>query len=41
MPLTKEQREAEAETLKQVMAKLEEALELSLALEEEETLADG
>ena len=41
MTLTKEQREAEAETLKQVMAKLEEALALSLALEEEETLVDG
>ena len=41
MALTKEQREAEAQTLKEVMAKLEEALRLSLALEEEESLLDG
>ncbi len=34
--LTQEQRDAEAETLKQVMAKLEEALRLSLELEREE-----
>ena len=41
MALTKEQREAEAETLKQVMAKLEEALRLSLELEDEEALLGG
>ena len=41
MTVTKEQREAEAATLKEVMAKLEEALKLSLALEEEEALLDG
>lgn len=34
--LTQEQRAAEAETLKRVMAKLEEALKLSLELEREE-----
>jgi predicted RNase H-like HicB family nuclease len=41
MALTQEQRDAEAETLKQVMAKLEEALRLSLELESEEALLDG
>ena len=41
MTVTKEQREAEAEALKQVMEKLQEALRLSLALEEEESLRDG
>ena len=34
--LTQERRDAEAETLKLVMAKLEEALRLSLELEREE-----
>jgi predicted RNase H-like HicB family nuclease len=34
--LTQEQRDAEAATLKEVMAKLEEALKLSLELEREE-----
>ena len=34
--LTQELRDAEAETLKQVMAKLKEALRLSLELEREE-----
>jgi predicted RNase H-like HicB family nuclease len=39
--LTQEQRDAEAETLKQVMAKLEEALRLSLELEREENPPNG
>jgi cell division FtsZ-interacting protein ZapD len=39
--LTQEQRDAEAETLRQVMAKLEEALRLSLELEREETPPHG
>jgi predicted RNase H-like HicB family nuclease len=38
---TQEQRDAEAETLKHVMAKLEEALRLSLELEREETPPHG
>jgi predicted RNase H-like HicB family nuclease len=39
--LTQEQRDAEAATLKEVMAKLEEALRLSLELEREETPPRG
>ena len=39
--LTQEQRDAEAATLKEVMAKLEEALKLSLELEREENAAHG
>ncbi len=39
--LTQEQRDAETATLKQVMAKLEEALRLSLELEREETAPHG
>jgi hypothetical protein len=39
--LTQERRDAEAETLRLVMAKLEEALRLSLELEREETPPHG
>ena len=39
--LTQEQRQAEADTLKEVMRKLEEALRLSLELEREEASPRG
>jgi len=39
--LTQAQRDAEAATLKEVMAKLEEALKLSLELEREENPPHG
>ncbi len=39
--LTREQRDAETATLKEVMRKLEEALRLSLELERQETAKHG